>query len=85
MPYLWAFKQAQNHIFWTRTEGDTADFVFGLVLTGKPAGLMGRGTAGRGTGKTFVTWGLPVLFTSPHQLAISSIINFLDLGMQNML
>ena len=37
---------------------------FGLVLTGKPAGLVGRGMAGRGTGKSFVTQGLPALFTS---------------------
>ena len=37
--------------------------VFGLILTGKPAGLMGTGTAGTGTGKAFVTRGLPALFT----------------------
>ena len=37
---------------------------FGLVLTGKPVGLTGRGTAGTGTGKAFVTQGLPMLFTS---------------------
>ena len=37
---------------------------FGLVLTGKPAGLTGRGTAGTGMGKAFVTRGLPTLFTS---------------------
>ena len=40
--------------------------VFGLVLTGKPAGLTGTGTAGTGTGKAFVTWGLPTLFTNHH-------------------
>ena len=37
---------------------------FGLILTGKPTGLTGRGTAGTGMGKAFVTRGLPALFTN---------------------
>ena len=30
-PYPWALKQAQNHIFWTRTEADTADLIRSAV------------------------------------------------------